>query len=448
MSEIKKLFGIDSFYFFIETNENYDDLFLDIVDQIEDIKGLFAKKEIEYEKRDINIKINDIPFEYIGKSEGFYWFKDLNEYFRIGFKDYKENRRLNNIRVQLQGNGIYSIGINSIMELLKDMLKEYVTNYMPITRADLNCFIQYDFSFVDKNMFSTKKKKYSTISEIGNSNTTQTLYVGKEPFKLRLYNKSLELKQSKKFELMNEYFSNSGFDLEETIFNVEFQMHRSHLRQYNVQTVDELLSNAKNLFQTAMDDIRLLDMESVSQDRLKNNKYQANTHPIWEEIKQGYDLKDFLQSSIPLERLKRKISIYDENKFEFEYITLLRKAFINSLFIDVEFLETLYSKAKESLNKTTTQKEMKKKYIDIEIIHSDNKKEKLRQFDDGTIITPLSVVSVSELQDYELHRYLEKVQENLLNSQKDKDIYEVTLKEAIKRGLIPNVSANEVHHEI
>ncbi|MBD3724873.1 MAG: hypothetical protein IE891_08890 [Flavobacteriaceae bacterium] len=292
-------------------------------------------------------------------------------------------------------------------------------------------------------MFSTKKKKYSTINEIGNSNTTQTIYIGKEPFKLRLYNKGLELKKSKKFELMNEYFLNNDFDLEQPIFNVEFQMHRTHLRLYSVSTLDELLKNIKNLFQEAMDEIRLLDTESISPKNLKNNKYQAKTHFIWEDIKQNFDLKNFLQSSLPLERLKRKISIYSDEKFEFECIALFRKAHINNLYFDMEYLEEFFKKAKESLTKTITTKEIKKDYIDIDVIYQDGKKEKLRQFNDGKTITPVSTVSVKELNDYDLHIYLEKTLENQHKSIKDKHIYEVALKEALKRGLIPDIKSGE-----
>ena len=36
----------------------------------------------------------------------------INEYFKIGFKDYLKNRGLHNIRVQLQGEGIYTLGIH------------------------------------------------------------------------------------------------------------------------------------------------------------------------------------------------------------------------------------------------------------------------------------------------------------------------------------------------
>ena len=444
MSEIKKVFGIDSLYFFFETNENYDDLFLEILDQLEEIKGKFEKRDIEFENKDLTISINDIQLSYLGKQEGFYWFKDSNEFFRIGFKDRYKNRGLNDIRVQLQGNGIYTFGINSIIELLKDSLKEVISDYIPITRADLNCFIQYDFSFVKKDMFSTRKRKYSTINEIGDANTTQTLYVGKEPFKLRLYNKSLELKKSKKFEIMNEYFLNNDFDLEQTIFNIEFQMNRGHLKQYNINTIDDLFANAKNLFQIAMDDIRLLDIDSVSSERLINNKYQADTHPLWEEIKSEYDLKDFLQIDFPLERLKRKISIYDENKFEYEFISLIRKAYINNLTLDIDFLNKLYFKAKESLKKTTTQKELKKDYIEVDVIHEDsNEKENFRLFKDGSLIKPLRTETVANLSDYDLLVYLDKTSDKQHLSTRDNHIYQVAYKEAKKRNLLLNISSKE-----
>lgn len=438
----KKIYGIDSLYFFFESNENYDDLYLDILDQIEDIKGVFRKKEIKFEKKDIHIKIDDITLQYLGRKEGFYFFKEnQHELFRIGFKSNKENRTLNDIRVQLQGNGIYTLGINSIIELLKNMLKDYITGFIPITRADINCFIQYDFSFIKKDMFVTRKRKYSTINEIGDANSTQTIYIGKEPFKLRLYNKGLELKKSKKFELMNEYFLNNDFDLEKPIFNIEFQMHRTHLRQYEIQTVEDVLSNAKNLFQTAMDDIRLIDTNSISEANLKNNKYQAISHPLWEEIKNDFNITSFLQSTIPLERVKRKLSIYDEKKFEFEYKALIRRAVINNITLDIKYLDDLYKNAKDSIlnPKSKNSDEIRQRYIDIDIEYKDGTVKRLRQLENGSIITPVKTVSVVELNDYELLRYAEKIQLVQHESEFNKHIYEVALKELKFRGFIPEV---------
>jgi len=449
MSEIKKLFGIDSLYFFCEANENYDNLFLDILDQLEHIKGKFDKKEIAFENRDLYIHINDIPLNYLGKAEGFYWFKDANEFFKIGFKSYLENRGLNDIRVQLQANGIYTIGITSLIELIsKEVLNGFITDYFPITRADLNCFIQYDLSFITKEMFATRKRNYATISEIGNANNTQTIYIGKEPFKLRIYNKSLELKQSKKFDLMNEYFANNGFAIEKTIFNIEFQMHRTYLREFHIKTIQDLFEHAHQLFKIAMESIRLLDMDSVSKERIKNNKYQAITHPLWEEIKREYTLEEFLQSSIPIERLKRKVSVFSDTKFEYEFIILLRKAFINNLTLDKDYITSLYVRAKESLTKTTSRKEIKKDYIEVDITNLKNETKHYRHLKDGSLIEPVNVVSVCELQDYDLLVYLEKSQENQHKSVKDKHIYEVAFNEALKRGLIPNIGVHDFDKDL
>ena len=272
MEDIKMLHGIDTLYYYCETNENYDDLFLDILDQIEDMKGKFEKRDIEHQNNDINITLNEVPFNYLGIAEGFYWFKDINEFFKIGFKDKQKQRGMNDIRVQLQGIGIYTVGIKSLIDFINTkLLHEYITGYNPITRADLNCFIQYDFSFVSREMFSTRKQKYSSISEIGNSTTTQTIYVGRDPFKLRLYNKKEELKRSSKKDLMFEYFLNNDFDLEQPIFNIEFELKREYLKQFKILTVDELLKNAVKLFCVAMDEIRLIDISNITQNDIKNN---------------------------------------------------------------------------------------------------------------------------------------------------------------------------------
>lgn len=448
MSAINKAYGIDSLYFFCESNENYDELFLEIIDQLEFQKGKFDKKEIQWENQDIHISINDVTLNYLGKSEGFHWFKDTSHFFKIGFKSYNENQGLNDIRVQLQSNGIYTVGIHSVLSILKEqLLKGYITDYFPITRADINCFIEYDLGFISKDMFTTRKRKYATINEIGNANSTQTLYIGKEPFKMRIYNKSLELKESKKFDLMNEYFLNKGLDTSKTIFNIEFQMHRTYLREFKIQTIENLFEHAEQLFKISMQSIRLLDMDSVSTERLKNNKYQAKTHPLWDEVMRGYSLDGFLQSSLPLERLKRKVSQYNDTKFEYEFIVLLRKAFINNLNLDKDYITSLYSKAKESLTKTNSNKHIKQNYIDIELINENKPTKKLRQLEDGSIIEPINAVCLSELQDYDLWVYLEKVQKIQHESQRNQHIYEVALKEATKRGLIPNVGVSEANEK-
>lgn len=444
MKNIKTINGIDSLYYFCESNLDYDDLFFDILDQIEDNKGVFEKKDIEYEYRDILININGTTLNYRGKKEGFHWFRDMNEFFKIGFKDKKTNRGLNDIRVQLQAVGIYTIGITSLIKFInEELLKGYVTGYNPITRADLNCFVQYDFSFLTKEMFSTRKRKYAMISEIGSSKETQTIYIGKAPFLLRIYNKREQLKKDKKKDLMYEFYMSHGFNNEDHIFNVEFELHRTHLKQYNIKTVDDLLSNAVMLFKQSMDDIRLIDINSITQKELEHNKYNASTLSIWKYIKDQYDIKEFLQTTLPLEKIKRAVSVYDDRKFEIELIAVLRRAFINNLNIEPHHMDGYYYKAKNSLKKTTTNKEIKQNYKEYYKIDDNGKRKKVRELDDGAIIEPNKNISVKELLDYDLIIYLDKLTSHKDLSDHDYNLWSVAYKEAVNRGLIPTVGNNE-----
>ena len=60
MHDIKMLHGIDSLYYFCESNENYDDLYLEILDQVEEVKGKFEKRDVELGLSDgINVEITD-----------------------------------------------------------------------------------------------------------------------------------------------------------------------------------------------------------------------------------------------------------------------------------------------------------------------------------------------------------------------------------------------------
>ena len=51
IEETKMYCGIDTLYYFCESNDYYDDLFLEILDQIETIKGKFEREEIQYQAK-------------------------------------------------------------------------------------------------------------------------------------------------------------------------------------------------------------------------------------------------------------------------------------------------------------------------------------------------------------------------------------------------------------
>jgi hypothetical protein len=240
LKNIPYVCGIDALYYFAQSGGGYDRFYLDLIEQIEDKKREFELLSIAYQESDIIVSLNnvDVKFSGIGR-DGFYWFN--HDFFRIGFKDSEKAQNIHNIRVQLNAIGIYTLGINSLIEYINtEVLKGTLLDerYFAITRIDVNMFIQHDFSYLRKEMILSKKKNHSAnIGERSSGYELETYYIGKKPFLLRIYNKLQELKGTSdiKREIMLNHFGVHGLDIEKPIFNVEFELHREFLTRYGIR---------------------------------------------------------------------------------------------------------------------------------------------------------------------------------------------------------------------
>lgn len=453
LENIKIISGIDTLYFFIETNEDYDSLFLDVLDQYQDNIDRFTRLEAEYKNEDIAVTIGKYTFNHIGIAQGFYWFKDPSSFFKFAIKDKTKNRGLHNIQVQLTAEGIYSVGIKSILELIDSVFAEFSTGQKLITRADLNAFATDDFSSISKDMFITRKKQFTEFKAIGSKNSLSTIYVGRKPFLLRMYDKKQELIASgKKEELMSEYLANHGVDLSsgEPLWNIEFELHREHLKSFNISSVDELLINAKAIFEKCMEDVRLIDIDTLTQKMIDSgHSNRAQTLSIWDKIKDAYDISEFMQSTITLERLKRKEYKYTEQKALEEHIVLGRKAKLNGIVIGKPFYEEVERKINERTSAKHKLKDelerLKELFEDIEVHNIETGETYTERLDKTTnrLCKLSKIVSFSKLADYELYKEHERLVGQLLkrsiDSMEEKTaVYKVQLsrKELIKRGLI------------
>ena len=437
---IKTLPGIDTLHYFIESNPDYDNLYLDIVDQIESAKGMYEKSDIPFRPKDVTITIHDNPYTYLGKSEGFHWVMDAHEFFKLGLKDPKTNQGLHDIRVQLLGNGIYTAGIRSLLDYIDDQLKNYITDYKPITRADLNIFVQSDLSWIRHKYFVTRKRFGIThYKEIANRRSMQTLYIGSKPFLLRLYDKGEEIKQSSKKALMQEYFRHHGFDIDGPIFNVEFEMHRQFLRRYNIQTVDDLLSSAEALFQECMEAIRMIDPKTLKH----SNRYLAKTHPLWDHLKRSYRLENFLQRSHPLERIRRKEYRYTEKAFIEDHLKLGKKAKLYRIPISESYYQGIYRLITQVDTNKKNDLQEDNNQTDVEVIDKEGNTKRLRLLKDGSVVEPVNTFSVKRMNDMDLIRYLQSLAYLLKHNQEDDpvlgDKYKIAYDEAVRRGLEPNI---------
>ncbi|MFZ3053803.1 MAG: hypothetical protein WA099_10375 [Sulfuricurvum sp.] len=322
--------GIDALYYFAQSGAFYDRLYEDIINQIEDKKAYFKSLNYQYADNDIIISINGIDVVYSGMGrDGFHWFN--HEFFRSGFKDPEKAMNIHNIRIQLNAVGIYTIGLKPLIEYVNTkFLGEYTMRVFPITRIDVNMFIQHDFKYLKKEMILSKKQTHSAnIGERSSGYELETYYVGKKPFLLRIYNKRKELQTASaiKQEIMRNYFGVNGLDIKEPIFNVEFEMHREYLKTFGIDTVDDALQRAESLFKQSCDLIKLIDVESISEKQLNScNRKRADVLPIWEYIKENYSITEFMQIDTPLEKVEKisfRFSLQDAEKSIKKVITRL-----------------------------------------------------------------------------------------------------------------------------
>lgn len=341
ITELKTIPGIDTLYYFCETNGDYPVLFDYLQGSIKEKREMIDIIGEDNSIAEMLIEINGYTLNYIGKAEGFLWFIDTNALFKIGFKDSISNMNLNDIRVQLLSNGIYSIGIKRLISYIDNMLEGFISDNKPITRADLNSFVQLDLSFINENMFSTRKRDMEIRKKL-KSNIMQTIYVGKKPFLLRIYNKKEELANTHKEKLMKIYFKENGFDYEKPIFNVEFELHRQFLRTFHIDTVEDLLENAVQLFHNCIEAIRLIDNSTLTD----TNRYRASTHPIWIKIGNDYSIDQFIQSESILEKIKRKQFVYELEDFKSEFKALSKRAIMYSLPITPDLMKSYYDETR------------------------------------------------------------------------------------------------------
>ena len=301
--------GIDALYYFVQTGTFYDHFYDSLLEQIETKKAYFTSLNYAYADNDIIITINEIDITYSGMGrDGFHWFN--HQFFRVGFKDPEKAMNIHNIRVQLNAVGIYTLGIKSLLQYInKEFLPDCTTKHYPVTRIDLNMFVQHSFTYLRKEMIVSKKKNHSaTIGERSSGYELETYYIGKKPFLVRIYNKLKELQSASplKRELMLNYFGINGLDIEKPIFNVEFELHREYLKTFGIDTIGDALERSETLFKEGCKLIRLIDVDSISEKQLlTSNRKRADTLPIWEHIKNSYKITEFLQLDTPMDKVEK-----------------------------------------------------------------------------------------------------------------------------------------------
>lgn len=410
--------GIDSLYYFIQSNSAYEAFYhysiFSIVEQAKESNGGFIPKG------SLKITISDIEFIYYGKEQGFYFFGDDAGMFRVGFKDPNTNRGVQDIRVQLQGLGIYAMGLVRLVDYINAViLKEITEPLYFVTRADLNIFCQFDLGLViQPEQIATRKRKFSRV--IGTKNRYETLYIGKPPARIRIYDKFTELdKTTEKFFFMKLYLEQYGIKMKDPLWNFEIECHRDFLKQYKISTLDDLLCNVQTLFHKCMEQVRLVDMSTISEKDLEANRlYKARTHPLWEYLDSSYMFNATKQNTIPLERVVYAPKELTANDFIEDFRALVLKYTEHAVIVNQDEVRDVLHESRLWL--TTKAKQAVKPFIPT-VLQTGNKNYLLTR---NFIAVPTLPKNLEHLNDNDLIELSELLTKALHQelAQKDQDI--------------------------
>ena len=291
---MKTVSGIDTLYFFVNSELlSYAKFWKNIGEWTTAFNTLDHDEKKVYHDKCIT------GFNYIGSANNFQWFNrpdpNIQHYpsYRIGFKNHASQRNLHNIWVQLEATAIYFYGIDNVIKIVKKDLAilgiEWISDH--VSRADLNMFINYDFSKFDYQTMLTKAE--DKRREFSKKNELETVYFGtkKSAILLKMYNKLKELNDKKnkdvKRNIMKQHFINNGLSIIEPIWNIEFSLKREILSKYDIDNIESLFKSAKSLWTDLCSRWRIVS----NKDKYFNSKThrsRCKTISPWLEITNNY----------------------------------------------------------------------------------------------------------------------------------------------------------------
>lgn len=282
---IKSLAGIDSLYFFINT------------DCVEELYYELYQNQIVSNQLFDTAQYQSTFLGFSGKSKGFVgsWYEiKFNDIpiCKIGIKDPSKQKNINNLYLQLIGAGIYSHGLlgclNKVITYINILLSSnFILDDCIVSRLDINTFVGgVDFRSINAQCFKSSYMEFGEINSYSDVNEIYTLYLGsqKSAKRFKIYNKVKELmdKQSSlSSQIKKQWFINQGFNPCAHLWNLEWTYKREFLRNYGLMTVKDIIDSFYSLLEFSFNDIRFLGFDSDKYKKLRKSSNIGRLKPHW-----------------------------------------------------------------------------------------------------------------------------------------------------------------------
>lgn len=314
-----------------------------------------ARNITRAEQAKAQLPIGEHVFEVLDKGSGFYPFGLVDYAYRIRLAS-KMAKQIPVAVVQVSSEFLASVGVEEAERELRVILGELVDleGGEKIGRVDLFADFASDLSLeaVHRDEWVTRAEEIHSYS-IRRKLSGWTLGLG-GPMAARLYNKTLEIESHSHKFFFHGIWEKAGWNPMYEVWRLEFELKRSALSQFGVNTLDDLRRSSGSLWRyltTEWGRLAIANREDETRARWK-------THPVWQAL-QGVEW----EGNAPLNPRPLKKNRAPENSWYLRQGTSLLASFMakEGIFDEAqgwrrlgEILEQLVISAPEKYGQTYT----------------------------------------------------------------------------------------------
>lgn len=282
------------------------DLTLEMQDQLEALKTKAQSRDPNVQAQ-AQLTLGEHLFQVKPNGNGRFPYVLYDGWFYIRVSN-SDSQRLPLCHVQISSELLTTSGVTDPVEELKGVVRELgAFSSILVSRADLCC----DFTTeVDVESFPVRNwiRRVKHLDPHYNGDKFTGITFGRrEAIKCNLYDKTEEIKVSNK-NFFNQVWWLAGWDRESAVWRLEFQIFRTALKQWGINTVDNLLESLNDLWAYATH--QWLRLAEPTSDQTRS---RWPTSPFWAAL-QAVRFNSF--PAEPMEKVSKSILPSDAYIFQ------------------------------------------------------------------------------------------------------------------------------------
>jgi len=301
MKECKLVSNIDTICVLVDI-ENYEISAKNVLNLL-DIEKEKAKQMLTLDATHKHyIEIGEFKFELLTSGTKGYSCILQNSAYKIYIAKYKAKlKSFAPIQIRISSEHLWSYGIGNMWEIIYNWVVENFGNICKekVCRLDLCTHVSsMDFT---TNYEKCYKGDYRKSQVFKTNNTINAITFGSRQNKniyCRIYNKTLEIKEKRHKIWFFDIWENNNLDIT-NVWNVEFEVKSKLLKRFNIETVQDVITHIKDLWEFCTKDwLVKVDNTNTRIERCKVNEQ-------WKQIQNAF----FYLSSVGLIERKKQINL-------------------------------------------------------------------------------------------------------------------------------------------